>query len=361
MEQKISKLVNYVQDDIRYMGIESGIGSIKPFSPEQVVKQRFGDCKDKSLLLVWLLKDIGIEKAYPALVNTVMQNEVDRDFASNQVFNHCIVTFEYNNDAFWVDPSIALQGGDFKDLYNYNYGKALIVGQVADSLQKMALKNKEGITSYVDEFTFKSFSEPGQLSMASTRTGFEADNRRLFMEYYSITDISKGLSDELKLQFSIVTKTGEVKIEDDEEANTFTVTYGYEVDGVWQDGDEGTNQAARGLWVFRFEPQTLYNYLNKSVCEEREFDFALAYPQNIHYRVVFNFPKDMLALDQVTTTDNKSFYFEEKVEQLSKRSLQIDYTYRTKQNWIEAADYKKICEQKNEIVRKLPIVIYFPK
>ena len=85
----INKLIDYVQDDIRYMGIETGIGSIKPMPPEQVVKQRYGDCKDKSLLLVSLLKKAGIVKAYPVLLNTFLQHKIDRDFPSNEVSNHC--------------------------------------------------------------------------------------------------------------------------------------------------------------------------------------------------------------------------------------------------------------------------------
>jgi transglutaminase-like putative cysteine protease len=360
-EQKINKLINYVQDDIRYMGIQSGIGSIKPFSPEQVVKQRFGDCKDKSLLLVWLLKNIGIEKAYPALVNTILQHKVDKHFPSNQLFDHCIVTFEYNNDTFWIDPAIALQGGDFKDLFTDNYGKALVIGQPADSLQIMNLKGKEDKTIYIDEYTFKSFTEPGRLLITSKRNGFEADNRRLLMEYYSISDISDGLSDLLKSQFPVVIKKDEVKIDDDMEANTFITTFSYEVDGLWLDGDSEKNQAAKGLWLFRFEPQTLYSYLSTSICKEREFDYALTYPQNISYRIVFNFPKDILAFDYFQTTENNAFYFQEKIEQLNSRKLQIEYIFTTKQNFIRAADYKKICEQKNEIVKKLPLIIYFPK
>lgn len=360
-EQKIFKLINYVQDDIRYMGIESGIGSIKPFAPEQVVKQRFGDCKDKSLLLVWLLKNIGIEKAYPALVNSVTQSKVDKYLVSNQIFDHCIVTFEYDNETYWVDPTIAMQGGDFKYLYTPDYGKALIIGQAADTLQLMYVKNEAGMTKYSDEFTFRSFTEPAQLKITSERNGFEADIRRLGMEYYSINDITELVGNELKLQFPAVNKTSEVIINDDMDSNTFTMTYNYEIDGMWKDGDKGTAEAAKGLWLYRFEPRTIYNYLKTSVCEERVYDYELAFPQNVHYRVVLNFPKDLLATDSFKTYDNEAFYFEEKVEQLNSHSLQVDYRFMTKRNCIEAAAYKKICAQSNELVEKLPIVIYFPK
>lgn len=359
-DQKISKLIDYVQDDIRYMGIESGIGSIKPFSPEQVVKQRFGDCKDKSLLLVWLLKNIGIEKAYPALVNTVIQSGVDKHLVSNQIFNHCIVMFEYDNKKFWVDPTIAVQGGDYKDLYTYNYGKALVVGQPADTLQSMPETTKEGMTDYVDEYTFKSFTEPGKLLIRSERTGFEADDRRLLLEHYSVNVVADGLSNELKKQFPIVNKTSEVKIDDNMEANTFTMTYNYEVGGMWKDGDN-MDKPVKGFWLFRFEPQTLYQFINTTVCEERKFNYALTYPQKVHYRIVFDFPKDLLIDDYFKTYDNEAFYFEEKIDQLNSHSLQIDYSFHTKKNSIKATAYKEVCEQKNEIVKKLPLVIYFPK
>ncbi len=51
----IELATRFVQDEIRYMGIEMGIYSHRPNSPERVLKQRYGDCKDKSLLLVHLL------------------------------------------------------------------------------------------------------------------------------------------------------------------------------------------------------------------------------------------------------------------------------------------------------------------
>lgn len=359
-DQKIGKLINYVQDDIRYMGIESGIGSIKPFSPEQVVKQRFGDCKDKSLLLVWLLKNIGIEKAYPALVNSVLQSKVDKYLISNQIFDHCIVTFEYNNDTFWVDPTIAMQGGDFKNLYTYNYGKALVVGKPADSLQEMTVKNVVGATYYTDEFTFKSFTEPGRLFIKSERSGFEADTRRLFMEYYSVNDVTEFLTNELKNEYPYVNKVSEVEIDDDMDANTFTMSYSYDVGGMWQDGDN-TNPQVNGFWMFRFEPRTLYQYINKTVCEEREYEFALSYPQNVHYRVIFDFPIDMLMDDIFLTSDNEAFHFAEKLEQINSHSFQIDYSLTTKRNSIGSADFKEVCEKKNELVKQLPLVIYFPK
>ncbi len=360
-DDKINKIINYVQDEIRYMGIESGIGSIKPFSPELVVKRRYGDCKDKSLLLVTLLKKIGVKEAYPALVNVALQHELQKLGPSNEIFNHCIVTFKYNDTTYWIDPTIPLQGGDFKDINIADFGNALIIGMPSDTLQKMTPGKTEAFADIVDEYTINSFTEPAKLKITSKRNGFEADARRALVEYYTSANLLEQTIKDLKLQFPIANKTADLEVSDDIDKNNFSLIYNFEVGGFWQDGDKGTNEAARGLWVFRFEPQMLYQYFNGSACQDRVFDYALYYPMNLKYRVIFHLPKDMLIDDDYHSFDNEAFFYEEKVEQLSSNSFAIDYRFRTKTNYIKACNYKKICEQKNKITDRLPVIIYFSK
>jgi hypothetical protein len=360
-EEKINKIINYVQDEIRYMGNESGLGSIKPRSPEQVIKQRYGDCKDKSLLLVTLLKKIGISEAYPVLVNTAMQKELEKLGPANEIFNHCIVTFKYNNNNYWVDPSIPMQGGDFKDLNIIDYGKALIIGLPADTLQLMSVKKTETHVDVVDEYTMKSFSEPAKLKMVSERYGLEADSRRIMVEYYSTKNLLEVVLKDLKAQYPVVNKTSEIEVNDDAEKNKISLSYNFEIDGFWQDSDKLNEEALRGFWIFKYEPIMLYDYFNKTTCDERKFDAQLNYPANLNYKVIFHFPKDMLISDDYYLCDNDAFLYEQKVEQLSKNSFQIDYKFITKTNSIKAKDYKNICEQKNKIAKRLPMSIYFAK
>ncbi len=361
-DDKINKIIDYVQNDIRYMGIDSGIGSIKPFPPEQVVNQRFGDCKDKSLLLVSLLKKIGIEKAYPVLANAIMQHDVDKLYPSNEVFNHSIVRFDYNDTTYWVDPSFAQQGGDFHDLYNIDYGKVLIIGIPSDTLHNMSPRKTETGADIIEEFTINSFTGPSVLKITSNRYGFEADQRRMLMEYYTTKDISDMVTKNLKLLFPVVNRTEEIIISDDIESNNFSITYNYEVDDFWKDGNIVTNEAAKGFWIFKFEPLSLYQYLkNVSVCEDRRFDYELNHPVNLNYRVIFHFPEDLLFQDDIDIFDNEAFYYEEKIEQISSNSLQIDYRLKTKTKYIKAENYKDICDQKNTIAKGLPVIIYFYK
>lgn len=361
MEAKINKIIDYVQDDIRYMGIESGIGSIKPHAPDQVIKQRFGDCKDKSLLLVSLLKKIGVTNAYPVLVNVSMQHELHKFMESNEVFNHCIVMFEYENERYWVDPTITQQGGDYKTLAVPDYGRVLVIGYPSDTLTLMQPKNTVQQVSYIEEMTIRSFTEPASLVIQSVRNGIEADQRRTMLEQYSTTDLSKMLTDDLKLMYPTVTKTSDLKISDDIAKNRITSTYTYDIDGFWQDGDEKSDKSLAGYWIFKFEPQTIYQSLNMFTASERKYDFETPYPLQIEYTMTFNFPKNMLITDTYRKFDNAGFFFDERIEQLSSKSFKVTYHFSTKGRSIKAADYEKVNTEKKEINTILPIVIYFKK
>jgi hypothetical protein len=361
MDEKINKIINYVQDDIRYMGIESGIGSIKPFPPDQVVKQRFGDCKDKSLLLVSLLKKIGINEAYPVLVNTYMKQNIDKFYPSNEVFNHCIVKFEFNDTTYWVDPTLTQQGGDYKTLSIFDFGKVLVIGAPSDTLSKMTIRNNISNINITDEYIIKSFTDPALLEIKSIRSGFEADMRRIMFEQLSAEEYSKYITDDLKRYYPTVNKKDNILLNDDINNNVFSTTYKFEIDGFWQDGDKMSDKKTAGYWIFKFEPYTLYSDFNTTACIKRNFDYALNFPLNMKYKAIFHFPKDLLIHDRFIKQDNEAFYFDEKIEQLSSNSFQVSYTYKTKSPSIKVDDYVKICEEKNKIAKNLPIVIYFNK
>lgn len=71
---------------LRYVAIELGVGAFRPRTPEQVWKQRYGDCKDKANLLVAVLEKLGIPAEF-ALVNRF--GHTFTDWPSWQ-FNHAL-------------------------------------------------------------------------------------------------------------------------------------------------------------------------------------------------------------------------------------------------------------------------------
>jgi len=66
---KMQALTEFVQQNIRYVAIEIGIGAYQPRPAAEVFSRRYGDCKDKATLLSAMLHEIGVESYY-VIVNT---------------------------------------------------------------------------------------------------------------------------------------------------------------------------------------------------------------------------------------------------------------------------------------------------
>ncbi|HEY3566305.1 MAG TPA: DUF3857 domain-containing protein [Thermoanaerobaculia bacterium] len=107
-KRRIEVLTDFARRQVRYVAVEVGIGGYRPHTPQQVMERLWGDCKDKALLLVDLLKEAGIE-AYPALARLDPDGRVDRDFPSPYQFNHMIVAVPA--DGLGLGPDAPVAGG----------------------------------------------------------------------------------------------------------------------------------------------------------------------------------------------------------------------------------------------------------
>src|SRR5215470_5549603 len=88
---RIEKIAEFLQREIRYVGIEIGIGGYQPHPAVAVFHNRYGDCKDKATLLISMLNSIGVHATY-VLVDT-RRGFVDADVPSIDG-NHAIAAIE---------------------------------------------------------------------------------------------------------------------------------------------------------------------------------------------------------------------------------------------------------------------------
>ncbi len=138
----IRTLYKYMQEKTRYIAIFLGIGGWQPHPADEILKNRYGDCKDLSTLMISILDIAGI-KAYPALARQRESGVVNADFPSNQ-FNHCIAFVPLKKDTLWLECT-----ADFIDMedipYNIEGTHALVVkengGELIKVPQKTATEN----------------------------------------------------------------------------------------------------------------------------------------------------------------------------------------------------------------------------
>jgi Domain of Unknown Function with PDB structure (DUF3857)/Transglutaminase-like superfamily len=89
--EKMKVLAAYVQQQVRYVAIEVGIGGMQPHFANDVLTNEYGDCKDKATLLSAMLHEIGIESDY-VLINT-HRGTIAPDFPTTN-FNHAILAIQ---------------------------------------------------------------------------------------------------------------------------------------------------------------------------------------------------------------------------------------------------------------------------
>lgn len=102
--ETIQRLLARVSDEVRYTGVELGEGGLFPRKPADVLRRKFGDCKDKAVLLVALLRASDIP-AYVALLNAGEGDpDVEAALPGFGMFNHAIVVVP-GSPSIWIDPT----------------------------------------------------------------------------------------------------------------------------------------------------------------------------------------------------------------------------------------------------------------
>ena len=88
LSQTISAIADYVQTNYTYKAIEFGRRARVPQAPADMVRNRYGDCKDHAVLAQQMLKAAGVPAAL-ALVN--LSAPIREDLPSLDQFNHMVV------------------------------------------------------------------------------------------------------------------------------------------------------------------------------------------------------------------------------------------------------------------------------
>ncbi|MDR3696739.1 DUF3857 and transglutaminase domain-containing protein [Mucilaginibacter sp.] len=99
---KAKFLYNYLQQSMRYVSIQLGIGGFKPFAATFVDQKKYGDCKALANYMSALLKAVNIP-SYCAVINAEANKEpADPDFPFNS-FNHEILCVPFKGDTTWLE------------------------------------------------------------------------------------------------------------------------------------------------------------------------------------------------------------------------------------------------------------------
>lgn len=330
-EMYLQMAIRFVQDDIRYMGIEMGEYSHRPNTPDKILSQRFGDCKDKSLLLTTLLKADSIP-ASMVYVNTYHKGHVSDFLPSPDVFNHVIVFAGCGGKGHWIDPTISYQRGTIWSLTIPDYQKGLIISPGGDGDFTNIYQTNKGKITIKESFTLPADKkEKGTLSVLSTYTLQFADDQRSTMANSSLKDEERAYRNYYKKQYGSLTTDTSLQIKDVDSHNMLEIKEQYHLLEPWK-----KDTANKQRLTFSLRAGILSDILPVYTNEEKKSaPLYLRYPYSLDYTIDIELPIEWVFNDPPLHIRNK-YYRVDFTPVLKGKHLRLHYIYETYQDHIPA-------------------------
>ena len=101
-EGKARKIYQFLQDKVRYVSIQIGIGGWKPMLASEVDKLSYGDCKALTNYTKAMLEAVGVPSYYTILYGDTNERNIDSDFTSLQG-NHMILAIPDGEEITWLE------------------------------------------------------------------------------------------------------------------------------------------------------------------------------------------------------------------------------------------------------------------
>ena len=329
-DERVAAVLRLVQQQVRYLGVEIGAGTHAPTAPDAVWARRWGDCKEKALLMVTMLRALGIE-ASPALVNTERREAIAQDLPNAGSFDHVIVRVHANGLDWWLDPTRSPQEGTLGTLTQPDYARALVLDGRAGALATMPSHTVAAHSREVEiEVDSRAgFDQPVKYDVRTTYRGFSADMMR--------DDLGNGERAELQrryLNFYATSYPGirvaaPFDVRDDTRANTVVVTEHYTVKDFWPDDGKGARLA-------RFHAPEIDNELKTPDEPIRTMPLALHGPQSLREHLHVRLPLAWPDRDDDRTVADGAFKLSKAVR-VHGRELTTDYLLEIPQDQVPAA------------------------
>ena len=323
-DARITAAIRFVQDEIRYLGIEMGKNSHQPHQPWETLDARWGDCKDKTLLLVALLRELGVQ-AYPALVNSRFGPRLEEKLPSPFLFDHVIAqVIDSTGKTHYVDGTISDQGGTLATIDTPDYGSVLIVRPETHALTRITTASRAG-TLVEQTYTTTDYAKPTQLTVRTTYTGADADSMRSSLGTYSLEDFAHDRINDLAVDQPKIEADGLPKVSDDRLRNVIVMTEQYRLPELWEDGH----------WTWY--PRELDSHLSRPDTMIRDMPLAFDSPLDVRQVVTMNFPERYEVEKSSTVTETPTFRYEYTVDSNGK-TVTIRQSLRARRDWIDAKD-----------------------
>jgi len=338
-DEKAAILYSYMQNNMRYVSIQLGIGGWKPFPAGFVDEKKYGDCKALSNYLKTTLDVAGIRSNLVIIYRDYEAKMVDEKFPMND-FNHAILCIPRTKDSIWLECTSTTLPFAHLDETTLNR-KAVIItengGVLVNTPASNFQNNTESISTYIE------VTEEGTASVKTSYTLTGEGREELLMQFHDLKDDEKQRFFINKLEWKnpdnveISNATGK--------ANPYLVSakMGYEKVYSFNAGNK-----------YFFEAR-LYPVFDEEVpeYEKRVRDYYFTTPYQVFDTTVYTFPAGF-SLEALPGNKSVQFPFAQYTCNYSwdaaTRTLTTIALLQIKDRVIKAADYPKLVDFKKRVL-----------
>ncbi len=354
----IEALVAHVQKNIAYMSISMSEHSYIPHDPQFVIKNNYGDCKDKVLLLKTLLKIKNIEST-PVVVHSYSSKSTLSHLPLLQCFNHVVLSIAYNGMDILVDPT---NTNDCFTIANYAEPWFSTGLYLEDTPQLKTLSDKKNsryvrkITEHIkikgdtasmsikDEYMYHAFPQVAQRHSTISRDVC----KKTYLDFYSKRYPT--------IQYNPRYVEGKEFATSLEFANhNFIINAELLVPSLWS--KDGSNNSTAGK--AEFYPLDLLEIIYRLPGTQRRHPFAWPHPTEFLFTFIieYDFEATMGNLDE--TIENQLFKYSVKT---TERNFVYRYevSYQSLSDTIEPEDFSEQQKMVNKFIDNLGFTITKP-
>jgi len=330
-EERALAVINFVQNDIRYLGVEMGANSYKPTPASQVFEHRFGDCKDKTQLCVVMLNALGIE-AYPALVNSARGPEMENMLPSPLAFDHAIVQLTVGANTYWIDMTRSNQCGPLADRYVNDFKKVLLLRPGTTGLVPM--KSSAASLPHVEidkTYEVKSVTDPVNFHIHSIYEGHAAEAERDTVLQESQQDLENEYLNYYARAYPDIKVTKPLHFQNFPDSNRIEVWQDYSIPHLW------TRDTPTTPWKADFSPYTVSSAIGSTTSTSRKSPFKLLHPADITEHIEIDMFRKWYINSLPIQVQNSYFDFSA-IPSVNDNIVHFDYHFKTLAAAVPASD-----------------------
>src|SRR5262245_36549529 len=286
-QARVAAALEFAQSQIRYFSVSLGESSHRPNSPDDVLRRRYGDCKDKSLLLVAMMRELGLE-SIPVLLQIGRRGGLEKALTCPQFFDHAIVQFVLAGKTYFLDPARLGQHGLLDRMGQAHDGaEVLVVSADTRDLSAIPTASDDTVADELTErATLAKLGSEGQLETRRVFRGVAAEHMRILFERASRSQVQRGIGDAMERRYPGAKLVGEPRITDDPVQNVFTIEATYTAPKLAAERE--------GNWFVAFKPDNMQGVVITSPSANRTTPLRIpVFPFHGRYSFEMTYPEEV--------------------------------------------------------------------